>query len=118
MPNFLLDENVNFPDTIVERCAEVDIVVLRVHEVGLEQTVDEDIFEFAMANGYIVVTGNVRHFRPMQLAWLAAGLDFPGVLYLSPNAYRNVGAIISKIIEIERDYQPGGEWWVAQGQDR
>ena len=113
MPTYLLDENVNRPDYIIERCRNLDIEVLRVHQLELDQTEDGIIFQTAIEQGYIVVTGNMQDFHPLQTEWLNKGHEFPGVSYLSANAYRNADQIAEKIIEVEQNYQPNGEWWVS-----
>ncbi len=114
MPIFLLDENVSNPDAIVSRCGVEGIEVIRVHQVGLDQTDDVDIFRYAMVRGYIVVTGNIRDFRPEQKKWIEEGNAFPGAIYLSTVHYRNVEDIIRKIIEVEKTYDETDlrEWWV------
>jgi hypothetical protein len=113
MPTFLLDENIHEPDYIIERCAEFDIEVVRVHQLDLDNTEDEVIFEFAMNAGYIIVTANVRDFRPLQTAWIEAEKVFPGVIYVSRNKYRNPDLIIQRIVEVESDPIEGSEWWVS-----
>jgi predicted nuclease of predicted toxin-antitoxin system len=114
MPIFLLDENVSNPETIISRCGIERIEVIRVHQIGLDQTDDVDIFQYAMARGYIVVTGNIRDFRPEQMKWIEEGNAFPGAIYLSTVHYRNVEEIIRKIIEVEETYNQTDlrEWWV------
>jgi predicted nuclease of predicted toxin-antitoxin system len=114
MPTYLLDENVHKPDTIVARCAAVEIDVIRVHQIDLDQTDDHEIFRYAMDHGFIVVTGNIRDFRPNQKWWIDQGNEFPGVIYLSTVHYRNVEAIVLKIIEVEENYHHTDlrEWWV------
>jgi predicted nuclease of predicted toxin-antitoxin system len=114
MPIFLLDENVHKPDDIIARCEAQGIEVIRVHQINLNQTKDLVIFRYAIEQGYIVVTGNVRDFRPEQTAWLEAGNEFPGVIYLSWVHYRNVENIIRMIIKVEGEYNNTDlrEWWV------
>jgi predicted nuclease of predicted toxin-antitoxin system len=114
MPVYLLDENVHKPDKIITRCEAEGIKVIRVHQVNLEQTDDSEIFQYAMANGLVVVTGNIRDFSPEQRRWIEAGNEFPGVIYLSTVHYRNVEDIIREIIEVEKVYHETQlrEWWV------
>lgn len=114
MPTYLLDENVNKPDTIIARCEAEGIKVIRVHQIGLNQTDDPEIFRYAIAQGHIVITGNIRDFRPEQAAWLETGNEFPGVIYLSTVHYRNVEDIIRTIIQVEAEYDTTDlrEWWV------
>ena len=114
MPIYLLDENVKKPDVIIVRCESEGVVVIRVHQIGLNDTEDTEIFRYALEQGYIVVTGNIRDFRPQQKAWIEAGNEFPGVIYLSTVHYRNVEEIIRKILEVEQTYNSTDlrEWWV------
>lgn len=114
MPTYLLDENVSKPDTIISRCAIEGIEVIRVHQIGLDQTDDANIFRYAMARGYIIVTGNIRDFRPEQKKWIEEGNVSPGAIYLSTVHHRNVEDIVRKIIEVETMYDETDlcEWWV------
>jgi len=109
---FLLDENVNQPDHIIELCEEAGLPVARVHQLNLHSTDDEIIFERAMEEGYIVVTANVRDFRSLQTEWAASGEEFPGVVYLPASRYRNVYRIVQTLINVSSNYTAGGEWWV------
>ncbi len=61
-----------------------------------------------------MVTGNIRDFRPWQKRWIDQGNTFPGAIYLSAIHYRNVEAIIVKIIEVAKKYHSTDlrEWWV------
>ena len=114
MPVYLLDENVHKPDKIISRCAAEGIEVIRVHQVELNRTDDPEIFRYAMENGFVVVTGNIRDFSPEQKRWIEEGNEFPGVIYLSTVHYRNVEDIIRKIIEVEQVYGETElrQWWV------
>ena len=114
MPVFLLDENVHKPDTIIDRCAKAGVQVLRVHQLDLNRTEDPIIFEEALAEGYVVVTGNLRDFRPLVARWVEQGNDFPGAVWLQTNRYRDVEAIIRKIIEVAASYDDDlvKEWWL------
>ncbi len=77
MPVYLLEENVHKPDKIISRCEAEGIKILRVHQVDLNQTDDVEIFQYAMASGYVVVTGNIRDFSPEQKRWIEEGTSFP-----------------------------------------
>jgi predicted nuclease of predicted toxin-antitoxin system len=114
MPVFLLDENVHKPDTIIDRCAQVGVEVLRVHQLSLNQADDPLIFEHALAAGYVLVTGNLKDFRPLVARWIERGNDFPGAIWLQTNKYRDVEAIIRKIIEVAEVYDKDlvKEWWL------
>lgn len=114
MPVFLLDENVHKPDKIIDRCAQSGVTVLRVHQLGLNRTEDPLIFEHALAAGYVMVTGNLHDFRPLIAGWVERGNDFPGAIWLQTNKYRNVEAIIRKIIEVAAVYDEDlvKEWWL------
>lgn len=114
MPIFLLDENVHKPDTIIERCRLEGIEVLRVHQLGLNQTDDPIIFQCVLENGYVFITGNIKDFRADAIRWVQEGHDFPGAIWLQPEKYRNVEGIIRKIIEVAAAYESDvvKEWWL------
>jgi predicted nuclease of predicted toxin-antitoxin system len=114
MPAFLLDENVHSPDYIIERCAKEGIEVARVHQFGLDETDDPIIFQYALEEGYIFVTANIRDFRAQAIEWMEQGNNFAGAIWLQWNKYRNVEDIIRKIIEVARTYENDvlKEWWL------
>lgn len=114
MPAFLLDENVNNPNEIISRCKTVGIDVIRVHQVDLNRTDDGLIFQYAMEWDYVIVTGNIRDFRPEQKKWIEAGNEFPGAIYLSSVHYRSVEQIVDRIIIVAQEYEQTElrEWWV------
>lgn len=115
MPVFLLDENVHHPEYIIERCVAVGIEVLRVHQLGLDNTDDMIIYEVALEAEYILVTGNVEDFREQAIKRIQTGKPFPGVILLQSNRYRNVEAIISRIKEVAANYDNDQtrEWWLT-----
>jgi predicted nuclease of predicted toxin-antitoxin system len=115
MPVFLLDENVHHPDHIIERCAAVGIEVLRVHQLGLDRTDDMIIYDVALREGYVLVTGNVEDFREQAISHMQKGKPFPGVILLQFNRYRNVEAIIRRIKEVAANYDDDQtrEWWLT-----
>ena len=114
MPVFLLDENVHHPDTIIQRCDQKGVEVVRVHQLGLDQTDDDIIFGHALEAGYVMVTGNLKDFRPLVTQHIAEGMDFPGAIWLQSTKYRDVEAIIHKIIEVAEIYDDDliKEWWL------
>src|SRR5689334_7424402 len=104
MPIFLLDENVHKPDKIIMRCAEKGIEVLRVHQLRLNQTDDPIIFDYALQEGLVFVTGNVQDFRGQANKWIQEGKPYAGAIWLQDEKYRNVEGIIRKIIEVATIY--------------
>ena len=114
MPIFLLDENVHKPDTIIERCMASGIEVLRVHQLGLNQTDDAIIFQHVLDRGYVLVTANVKDFRAFAIQRIEAGQDFAGAIWLPPNKQRNVEGIIRKIKDVAAVYDSDvvKEWWL------
>jgi hypothetical protein len=114
MPVYLLDENVHWPDTIIERCAQAGIKVLRVHQLELNQTDDPVIFQHVLEAGYVFVTGNIKDFREQAILWMEEGNNFAGAIWLQRNKYRNLEGIIRKIIEVDSRYEDDliKEWWL------
>jgi predicted nuclease of predicted toxin-antitoxin system len=115
MPVFLLDENVHRPDYIIRRCAEVRIEVLRVHELGMDNTDDGIILETAIQAEYVLVTGDIKGFRKHTLRRMQERKPFSGVILLQRTKYRNVEAIIRKIQEVAANYDNDQtrEWWLT-----
>lgn len=89
MPTFLLDENVNHPYQIIDICAELEVKVLWIYEVEMEGADDSDIFALAMERDYVIVTGNITHFRPLQHDWMAIHDDSPGIVYIPSRWQKN-----------------------------
>lgn len=79
--------------------------VLAVAESGdLIEADDPTVLERCIADGRVLATYNVRDFRPLVEARLAAGETLPGVLLLSPRTYpqgtRSFGAIIERLLAV------------------
>jgi len=113
VPIFLLDENINHPYRIIDICAEFDIQVLWIYDVDMGEAEDEDIFDLAMKQDYVIVTGNISDFRPLHTQWSTAHPDFPGIVYVPGRWHKNVWMIVEKLIEAHDDYGRNREWWVG-----
>jgi hypothetical protein len=62
-----------------------------------------------------MVTGNLKDFRPLVARCVEQGNDFPGAVWLQINRYRDVEAIIRKIIEVAAIYDDDlvKKWWLG-----
>lgn len=80
MLQFLADHN--FSEIVIAQVlAELpDIDLVRVRDIGMSQTSDSDILEWAANSGRIVLTHDIKTMVPDAWARVAAGLPMPGVL--------------------------------------
>jgi hypothetical protein len=92
---FYADEDVNGPAIRIARNLGVGIVTSS--EVGLSGPSDDEQFSYAVEHGYVLVTGNIRHFAPMFKEWLAAGRDHPGMVFIHPRHHRNSKRIAEEL---------------------
>ena len=84
---FLTDANVDGPVITIARDMEV-ASILRDVDLNLPcaiQDYDQCLTEFAVANGYVMVTANIRDFRPKYEA-LPTHL---GIIYITANHRHN-----------------------------
>ena len=92
---FYADEDVNGSAIRIARNLGVEIVTS--NEVGLGGSSDEEQFRYAIEHGYVLVTGNIRHFAPMFKEWLAAGRDHPGIVFIHPRHHKNSNLIAEEL---------------------
>jgi uncharacterized protein with PIN domain len=83
-------------------------------EQDLAEVDDEDLLVLATAEGRILVTADVKDFRPIIVAWAAAGRQHAGCI-LIPNRVRNehFGRIISGVKDA-LDAIPEHQDWLDQ----
>lgn len=98
---FLTDENVDGPVITIAREMEV-ISILR--DVDLEvpcniQDYDQCLTEFAVANGYVIVTANVRDFRPKYEALST----HPGIIYITAHHRHNHLEIAKRLRALQHE---------------
>lgn len=77
---FLADENLETGIQVQLRQHHPDIDILNVRDVGLDQTPDEDILQWAADNGRIIVTHDVNTMRGLADNRARAGLPMPGAI--------------------------------------
>ena len=80
MLRFLADHN--FSEIVIAQVLAVllDLDLIRARDIGMAQTPDSDILEWAANSGRIVLTHDIRTMVPDAWARVAAGLPMPGVL--------------------------------------
>ena len=80
MLRFLADHN--FSEIIIAQvlAALPDLDLVRARDIGMAQTPDSDILEWAANSGRIVLTHDIKTMVPDAWARVAAGLSMPGVL--------------------------------------
>lgn len=107
MIRFLTDEdfNKNIFDGVHRRLPELDIV--RVQDVGLRKSRDENILEYAAAENRIVLTHDVTTMRRHANARIEKGLPMPGVLEISQNC--PIGKAVNEIVMVAECSEPN-EW--------
>lgn len=84
---FLTDANVDGPVITIARDMEVTSI-LRDIDLNLPcaiQDYDQCLTDFAVANGYVIVTANIQDFRP-KYEVLAT---HPGIIYITANHRHN-----------------------------
>ena len=113
-PRFLLDENVHTPHNIIRWLKEENITCEWVGTVGLLEADDPTIFSYAVEHGYVLVTGNIiGDFQPLVASFVSEHGDFPGIVYITANRYKNLKHIVDKLIHIAHTYdQNHVEWWI------
>ncbi len=80
MLRFLADHN--FSEIIIAQvlAALPDLDLVRARDIGMAQTPDSDILEWAANSGRIVLTHDIKTMVSEAWARVAAGLPMPGVL--------------------------------------
>ena len=83
MPRLIADENldVRILRGVLDRLPELDVV--RAEDVGLRQTPDPALLEWAAAQGRLVVTHDVNTMPGYAYERVRAGLAMPGVIVIA-----------------------------------
>ena len=73
--------------------------VVSVHEAPGRGTPDDEVFEHARSEGRAVVTENVRDYRPLAEALLAAGESHAGLVFTTTKRWPRTdpGALITAL---------------------
>jgi hypothetical protein len=80
---YLIDEDLSTNVAVIARNLGLDAV--SVHEIGRRGLPDPEQFDFAMAEGRIVVTRNRDDFLRLVVAAFEAGRNSPGALVVPRN---------------------------------
>jgi hypothetical protein len=93
----LLDEM--YPRFIAEQLRARGHDVVSAHETPGSGTADEDVFEHARTTGRAVLTENVRDYRPLAEALLAAGESHAGLVFTTDKRWprSDPGALIAAL---------------------
>jgi hypothetical protein len=95
---FLTDENIN--GDAIELARKIwDVRIVRPVDVGLMRTADMLLFEYAIREGYVLVTGNTRHFAPLVKRWIAEGNTHPGIVYITKK-HRDNSHLIAQMLAL------------------
>lgn len=91
--------------------------VVSVHKAPGRGTPDEDVFEFARAEGRAIVSENVSDFRPLAEALLAAGGSHAGIVFTTDKRWprRDPGALITvleKLVSSTPEQPVDAELWL------
>ena len=101
-----LDEDSRATDVIrLLRSAFMD--VLTSSEAGMDGESDEEQLAFAAANGRVIVTGNIGHFRRLNREYQDAGQSHPGII-LWEQSRLSVGERARRILRL---------WVAVSGED-
>jgi uncharacterized protein with PIN domain len=114
----LLDEqlSVEIAQELRRRGLDVEAVTER---PDLIKASDERLVEVAMQEDRVVVTNNIRHFRPIAAQRLAQGKQHAGLILLPSSRARNrnaTGALADAIEAVMRAHPkgiPGAEHWIG-----
>ena len=103
MLSLLADENID-PEIIAQVKLHIpDADFLHVGDVGLLQTPDQNILQWAAENGRIVVTHDKSTMRPDAEARVIAGLPMPGLFVLHDDF--SPGEKIRGLIRLINEYE-------------
>jgi hypothetical protein len=96
----LIDENVTADALPIVRGLDPQVRMVTAGEAGLAHTPDADIFGYAVEHDMLIVTGNIKDFRPLVLRWLQSGGEFAGIIYVKPEHQKNAALIAQKLVEL------------------
>jgi hypothetical protein len=106
-PRFLVDENID-PDLVLglkRRIGGIDIV--RVQDVGLRTSDDPTILQWAVDEGRVLISRDIKTVPTFAHDRVAAGLAIPGVLVLPPTVSM---AVAIDDLSVIAGATEAGEW--------
>jgi hypothetical protein len=97
-----------YPILIAEELRRRGLDVVSVHEAPGAGTSDADVLEFARSDGRAVVSENVRDFRPLAEALLAAGGSHAGLVFTTEKRWPRTdpGGLIRALDELLTSTSP------------
>ena len=99
---FLTDENIEGSLLIQLRANLPEDDILDVREIGLDQTPDEEILQWAADNGRVVISHDVNTMRGLADDRVRNGLPMPGlILVLDHISYGTTIRVITRYAESE-----------------
>jgi len=96
----LADENVTVDALTIVSSLDRHVRIVRAGEAGLAHTPDPVIFAYAVQHRQVIVTGNIKDYRPLVAKWLQAGHEFEGIIYIKPEHQKNAAHIARKLVEL------------------
>lgn len=98
--SLLADENVTADALSIARGLDPRVKIITAGEAGLAHTPDSVIFAYAVQHRQVIVTGNIRDYRPLVAKWLRSGHEFEGIIYIKPKHQKNAAHIARKLVEL------------------
>jgi len=93
-PNILYtDTDVNGRAIRMARQIDPKVEIVTADSVGMRYASDPEHFAYAAEHGYVLVTGNIKHFRPLMGEWRQTGKEHPGIVYITAKAARYPSAV-------------------------
>lgn len=104
---FLLDADIS--PQVAEGCRDRGVDIRSVSEVMFVDTPDEDIFQRALKEGWIIVTCNNGDFALLLADALRQGLEVPGVVFVNGRTIRrsDFGGLIRALVKLSGQLDQG-----------
>jgi uncharacterized protein with PIN domain len=105
-----LDENIPPALAVILRSRGYDVV--SAHEVDMRGKKDEEQLEYAIAQGRVLLTFNVRHFAPLAKSYFEQGREHPGIVVSTDVELRKLIRLTTNLLEREKpeDLKNGFVW--------
>lgn len=96
-PKLLLDEHIwTYLATLLRKQG---FDVTHVTEIGLAETPDEKIMEYAASKRMAIVTFNIKHFIPLTIQYFDDGKDHYGVVISKELSHGELQRRVTKLLE-------------------
>ena len=99
---FYTDEDVSGTAIIIARNQGVSIVTA--NEASMLGAGDPEHFAYAIQEGLVLVSGNIRDYRPLFNEWTASGKEHPGMVLITAKKARFAGVVASELRLIYEAY--------------